>query len=84
MAASGIGGTNVDWDMETVLNGIKNWYDESSLYHFDDRTSFGVTGHWTQGVWAKTRYIGCGYAACSGNGPFSSSIDNWFNFVCKC
>ena len=44
-----------------------------------------MTGHWTQGVWAKTRYIGCGYAACSTGSPWGNQYANgqWFYTVCK-
>merc|ERR1719242_1742260 len=35
------------------------------------------------GVWAKTRYVGCGYAACDPDtNPFGYSW-NWFLVVCK-
>eukprot|EP01084_Bolivina_argentea_P146042 255837_1 len=79
LAASGH--SNPQWTLDPATGGIGRWFDESTQYHFDSQTSFGVTGHWTQGAWAASRYIGCGYAACSTNSPFS--LEQWFNFVCK-
>ena len=54
-------------------------------YYWDTQTSHGTTGHWTQGVWAKTRYLGCGYAACDTGSPWgdSGSFSEWFYVVCK-
>merc|ERR1712032_1496824 len=71
------------WSTDNIINGVTAWYDESEDYHFDTQTAFGVVGHWTQGVWAKTRYLGCGYAACDVDSPFGSDFTNWFYVVCK-
>ena len=69
--------------MDQVFNGIDNWFDESQDYYWDDQESFATTGHWTAGVWAKSRYIGCGYANCDFDSPFGDAAPNWINFVCK-
>ncbi|XP_033607394.1 venom allergen 3-like [Cryptotermes secundus] len=44
---------------------IQSWYDEVEDVMPDTITAFpgssqGVTGHYTQLVWAKTKYVGCG------------------------
>ncbi|XP_077292836.1 uncharacterized protein LOC143915889 [Arctopsyche grandis] len=40
---------------------IDDWYAENKLYTFS--TGFSAsTGHYTQLVWAKTKYVGCGYS----------------------
>lgn len=47
---------------------IKAWFDEYSEYdaRYIDSLEYGQkfqkTGHFTQLVWAETRYVGCGYA----------------------
>eukprot|EP01084_Bolivina_argentea_P316652 548927_1 len=71
---------NTGFDMVHILNGITRWYDESKKYHFPTKTEFGVVGHWRQGVWASTRYLGCGYAICDNGSP---KTPYWVNFVCK-
>jgi len=42
------------------------WDGEKSDYTFATRTcaSGKVCGHYTQVVWAKSKYLGCGYAYC--------------------
>ena len=82
MAASATSGS-ANWNLDDILNGIEGWYNESVDYHWDSKSSYGVVGHWTQGVWAKSRYLGCGYAACDTGSPFGSSFTNWLNVVCK-
>eukprot|EP01084_Bolivina_argentea_P312355 540764_1 len=70
--------------IDAVLGGINAWYNEAKNYHWNSQSAvIGVAGHWTQGVWAKTRYIGCGYAVCSTGSPWGNEHPNWFNFVCK-
>eukprot|EP01084_Bolivina_argentea_P316653 548928_1 len=68
------------FNMDNILGGITLWYDESKKYHFPTKTEFGVVGHWRQGVWASTRYLGCGYAICDNGSP---KTPYWVNFVCK-
>merc|ERR1719461_1644281 len=43
--------TNPNWDIDDILSGVTNWFDESVDYHWDTQNAFGVVGHWTQGVW---------------------------------
>ncbi|KAL3177515.1 hypothetical protein MRX96_039082 [Rhipicephalus microplus] len=67
-------GQNVGWRGEsrnqssaTWSQRIKNWFDEHKNYPPEDIASFKIfpgparTGHFTQLVWAETRYVGCGY-----------------------
>jgi len=82
MACSGTSSSNPGWNMVDLLDGIEAWYDEAQYYHWDTQAEFDVVGHWTAGTWAKSRYLGCGYANCDFNSPFSS-YTNWINFVCK-
>ncbi len=46
-----------------LLGGIDSWMDESRDWVFGDNGGqcSGVCGHMTQIVWAKTRYVGCGF-----------------------
>ncbi|XP_030750540.1 uncharacterized protein LOC115878255 [Sitophilus oryzae] len=45
---------------------IQAWFDEHKIYTYGSRFSKS-TGHYTQMVWAKTEYVGCGYVYFSGN-----------------
>jgi len=75
------------YSMQHIESAIHGWYDESVDYVWstgETRQGGDQIGHWTQGVWAKTRYLGCGYAICPGgaSGPFGDRT-GWINFVCK-
>jgi len=83
LGASGTSSSSPNWDIDDILARIESWYDESEDYHWNTQTEFGVVGHWTQGVWAKTRYLGCGYAACDGSTSPWNNGWNWFYVVCK-
>lgn len=68
-------GQNLAWDGQTFPVGVSNWtnaIDEWYIEHMFYPPGYvsqypGVaatsqaTGHFTQVIWAKTRYIGCGY-----------------------
>ncbi|XP_022916159.1 salivary antigen-5-like [Onthophagus taurus] len=41
--------------------GIKAWFDEHKDFVYGAQTQAGVTGHYTQVVWADTNLVGCGY-----------------------
>ena len=49
-----------------LLSGIDNWANESLSFDYASNTcDTGQTcGHYTQVVWANTRYVGCGWAQC--------------------
>jgi len=74
---------------DDVLGGVNQWYDESKDYVWstgETRPGGGDVGHFTTGVWAKTRYLGCGYAICPGGAsdPFDhDDTVEWLNVVCK-
>ncbi|XP_069495302.1 cysteine-rich venom protein pseudechetoxin-like isoform X2 [Ambystoma mexicanum] len=41
---------------------LKTWWDEVAWYNFPSSQCSGpVCGHYTQLVWARTQYLGCGY-----------------------
>jgi len=56
--------------IDTVLAGIAYWYNEHQYYTYGPVEGAGTCqsgqqcGHYTQLVWAKTRYVGCGYTKC--------------------
>eukprot|EP01084_Bolivina_argentea_P030034 55697_1 len=70
--------------LANIVGGIEGWYNEYSTYTFRDGKSglsSGMTGHYTQIVWADTRYVGCGYTIC----PTLSdtSFENAINLACN-
>lgn len=44
--------------------GIQAWYDEVSLYDYNDAGFSESTGHFTQLVWNSTRSVGCAVKDC--------------------
>ncbi|NEO69085.1 CAP domain-containing protein [Moorena sp. SIO3H5] len=53
---------------------VDSWYNEVKDYDYATNSSSGVTGHYTQVVWAKTEYLGCGRTKC----PSLAGL-NWKN-----
>jgi hypothetical protein len=52
--------------LETVgLNALEAFYEEHEYYTFSTDDCTDVCGHYTQVVWADTRYVGCGTKVCS-------------------
>lgn len=52
---------------------VQLWYDEESLYDYDNPGFSSSTGHFTQVVWKGTTQIGCGFkSGCSFPWPNSS------------
>lgn len=48
-------------------SGVQAWWNEESLYDYNNPGFSAATGHFTQLVWAATTEIGCGYKDCSGS-----------------
>lgn len=63
--ASASSADNVD-NIEELISGVQNWYDEHENYTYDSNSCSGVCGHYTQVVWAMSEKLGCGYAECTG------------------
>lgn len=46
---------------------IKNWFEENSIFNIKDIQPFQITSqnttNFTQIIWAKTEFVGCGYSA---------------------
>jgi len=49
---------------ELAAWGMTAFFDEYADYTYSSGDCSGVCGHYTQIVWAETRYIGCGIAVC--------------------
>jgi len=57
--------TTASYTNDSLIAGITDWYNEYSLYTYSDPFTFSDSaGHYTQVVWAETRYVGCGYTVC--------------------
>src|SRR5690606_38405469 len=61
---------------------VDAWVSEAAQYDHASNTCSGVCGHYTQVVWADTRRVGCGVAACSVNSPFEGFAE-WESWVCN-
>eukprot|EP01084_Bolivina_argentea_P036280 67150_1 len=73
--------------LDNILFGIQAYYNEYEYYTFNNDTdgccSQAPCGHYTQVVWANTRYVGCGYTVCDGlSGAVGSGTDVVFK-VCN-
>lgn len=60
------------------------WYDEIETYNFaNPDASTGVTGHFTQLVWASTKQLGCGLGVNSLNKVYVVcnyfKVGNWLD-----
>lgn len=58
-------GENLAWasyDM-TIGGTVKKWYDEESLYDYENPGYVPGVGHFTQIVWKETTAIGCAHVA---------------------
>jgi uncharacterized protein YkwD len=60
--AMGTGGS-ISSDYAKYL--IDLWFNEHTLYSYSSKSCRGVCGHYTQMVWANSRYLGCGMTQCS-------------------
>jgi hypothetical protein len=46
------------------LDGLKAWYDEISLYNYNNPVFSSGTGHFTQMVWKSSTALGCAFMNC--------------------
>lgn len=57
--------------LDTIMRGIDFWYNENPYYTYGTVSGTATCqsgkqcGHYTQLVWANTRYVGCGYTKCA-------------------
>lgn len=49
--------------LDPLLNGINWFFSEIKDYNYS-KIYQSIAGHYTQIVWANTRYVGCGYSSC--------------------
>ncbi|MCB9751214.1 MAG: hypothetical protein H6713_14655 [Myxococcales bacterium] len=63
-------GENLYWHSATAsaVAAAGSWAAEAASYTYQTGACSGVCGHYTQMVWADTRYVGCGFARCTGDG----------------
>ena len=71
--------TGADWEAA-----VSGWYSEVEMFRQDPRKydgSYRSTGHFTQLVWSRTRYLGCGYILHQGY-PGHQGLDTGY-YVCN-
>jgi hypothetical protein len=62
---------DTSYTSDALTKGVQDWYDEivDSVWHLDDKKGSckpgKVCGHYWQVVWAKSKRVGCGVAACT-------------------
>ncbi|KAK6477273.1 cysteine-rich venom protein-like isoform X1 [Huso huso] len=45
-----------------TVQAVQAWWDEERWYNYESSSCTGpICGHYTQLVWARTQYVGCGY-----------------------
>ena len=68
--------------LEILLALAQSWYDEYKDFTFREgqrgitpapETNL-MTGHYTALIWANTRFVGCGYTACSTDGAYGTYL----------
>lgn len=60
---------------------VDNWASEASNYTYSSNSCAGTCGHYTQVVWRGSTQLGCGFATCTKNSPFSG-FPTWNLVVC--
>ena len=69
--------SNKDMDFEQgALFGMQLFFDEYVDYSYDEGSCSNVCGHYTQIVWAPSRYVGCGIASCDSLGGLGEDYEN--------
>ncbi|VDP89141.1 unnamed protein product [Echinostoma caproni] len=63
----------------SVLRGFTRWFEEHRFYNLTQNTCSGVCGHYTQLVWAETKYVGCGVTKC----PKTEAFPYDLSIVCN-
>ena len=68
-----------------IMGGLTDgWcYDEAKQYTYTPSPGAAGTGHYTQVIWANTRFVGCGFQQCSGASTDSGSY-SWAKMIFTC
>eukprot|EP00486_Rosalina_sp_Unknown_P011607 CAMPEP_0201593260 /NCGR_PEP_ID=MMETSP0190_2-20130828/190923_1 /ASSEMBLY_ACC=CAM_ASM_000263 /TAXON_ID=37353 /ORGANISM="Rosalina sp." /LENGTH=370 /DNA_ID=CAMNT_0048052391 /DNA_START=642 /DNA_END=1754 /DNA_ORIENTATION=+ len=68
-----------------ILGGVEDGWcaEESEKYTYTPAPGASGTGHYTQVIWADTRYVGCGFQQCSGASTDSGSY-SWAKMIFTC
>lgn len=61
---------------------VESWASEAKNYNYATNQCSGNCGHYTQVVWATSTHLGCGYAHCTSQSPFSG-FSEWDLWVCN-
>eukprot|EP01084_Bolivina_argentea_P265725 450526_1 len=83
--------TTATWDVDALKDIIKAWLDNEAVdtkftgsgVNYGNLQCSDVCGHFTQGIWAKTAELGCGYYACPGTPSNPSASGTWNYLVCN-
>ena len=61
---------------------VGSWVGEAKDYDYAANSCNGVCGHYTQVVWRDSARLGCAFAKCTTNSPFSG-FPEWQFVVCN-
>lgn len=77
--------TDVVDNIETLINGVDEWYEEFHQYDYETgECAFGECGHYTQSLWSTSFKIGCAYAECAFPDFFlPAEVDYGVLLVCR-
>ncbi|XP_038070932.1 cubilin-like [Patiria miniata] len=63
-------GSGTGWDLYGM---IESWFNEEQYYTYSNGNCNGVCGHYTQVVWAQSKFVGCALRTC----PSIQGLNGW-------
>ncbi|XP_022101541.1 cubilin-like [Acanthaster planci] len=63
-------GSGTGWDLYGI---VESWFNEEQYYTYSNGQCSGVCGHYTQVVWAESKFVGCAFRTC----PTIQGLNGW-------